>query len=184
MARISSAAADHLSAAQGILASCPAKRELDDDLVTYVSQARELAQATVYRWMGSDADKAGRVGESIGCISLSMSLFKKLKTSKLPVISSRAKAEYATVEELYRNWTKYNDSVAFESISDSATVQDRVPSGREVLAAKPFQTPKLKFGESMDDGDFNEQISGLRIEDQGSQSEEETRSYAGKGSYY
>jgi hypothetical protein len=184
MARICSAAADHLSAAQGILASCPAKRELDDDLITYVGQARELAQALVYRWMGSDADKAGKVGESIGCINLSMSLLKKLRTSKLATISSRAKAEYATAEELHRNWTKYNDSVAFESILDSASVQDRVPSGREVLAAKPFQTPKLKFGESVEDGDFNERISGLGIEDQGSDSEEETRSYAGKGSYY
>jgi len=184
MARISSAAADHLSAAQGILASCPAKREIDDDLITYVSQARELAQASVYRWMGSDADKAGKVGESIGCINLAMQLLKKLKTSKLASISSRAKVEFATVEELYRNWTKYNDSVAFESVPDLASVQDRVPSGREVLASKPFQAPKLKFGDLIDDGDFNERISGLRIEDQGSQSEEETRGYAGKGSYY
>ena len=184
MARISSAAADHLSAAQGILASCPTKREIDDDLITYVSQDRELAQASVYRWMGSEADKAGKVGESIGCITLALSLLKKLKGSKLASISSRAKVEFTTVEELCRNWTKYNDSVAFESIPDSASVQNRVPSGREVLAAKPFQTPKLKFGDLVDDGDFNERISGLRIEDQGSQSEEETRSYAGKGSYY
>lgn len=184
MARISSAAADHLSAAQGILASCPAKRELDDDLITYVSQDRELAQALVYRWMGSDADKAGKVGESIGCITLALSLLKKLKGSKLASISSRAKLEFTIVEELCRNWTKYNDSVAFESVPDSASLQGRVPSGREVLAAKPFQTPKLKFGDLVDDGDFNERISGLRIEDQGSQSEEETRSYAGKGSYY
>ena len=184
MARISSSAADHLSAAQGILASCPAKRELDDDLLTYVSQDRELAQASVYRWMGSDADKAGKVGESIGCINLSLSLLRKLRASKLASISSRAKTEFATVEELARNWQKYNDSVAFEPVLDSATVQDRVPSGREVLAAKTFQSPKLKFGELVDDGDFNERISGLRIEDQGSQSEEETRSYAGKGSYY
>jgi len=184
MARICSSAADHLSAAQGILASCPAKRELDDELITYVGQDRELAQAAVYRWMGKDADKAGKVGESIGCITLAVNILKKLKTSKLASISSRAKLELATVEELYRNWTKYNDSVAFESILDSATVQDRVPSGREVLAAKSFQTPKLKFGDLVDDGDFNERISGLRIEDQGSQSEEETRSYAGKGSYY
>ena len=36
----------------------------------------------------------------------------------------------------------------------------------------------------MDYGDFNEQINGLRIEDQREQSDEETRSYAGKGSYY
>ena len=184
MARISSAASDHLSAAQGILASCPAKREIDDDLITYVSQDRELAQAAVCRWMGSDADKAGKVGESISCIILALSLLKKLKGSKLASISSRAKVEFTTVEELYRNWTKYNDSVAFESVPDSASVQDRVPSGREVLAAKPFQTPKLRFGDLVDDGDFNERISGLRIEDQGSQSEEETRSYAGKGSYY
>jgi len=184
MARISSSAADHLSAAQGILASCPAKRELDDDLLTYVSQDRELAQASVYRWMGSDADKTGKVGESIGCINLSLSLLRKLRASKLTSIASRAKTEFATVEELARNWTKYNDSVAFEPVLDSATVQDRVPSGREVLAAKTFQSPKLKFGDLVDDGDFNERISGLRIEDQGSQSEEETRSYAGKGSYY
>ena len=184
MARISSAAADHLSAAQGILASCPAKRELDDDLITYVSQDRELAQASIYRWMGNDADKAGKVGESISCITLAMSLLKKLKGSKLPTISSRAKNEFAIVEELYRNWNKYNDAVAFETIPDPASVQDRVPSGREVLAAKLFQTPKLKFGDLVDDGDFNERISGLRIEDQGSQSEEETRSYAGKGRYY
>ena len=92
--------------------------------------------------------------------------------------------EYSVVEELYRNWKKYNDSVAFESILDSASVQDRVPSGREALAMKAFQSPKLKFGELVDDGDFNERIRGLRIEDQGEQSEEETRSYAGKGSYY
>ena len=184
MARISSAAADHLSAAQGILASCPAKRDLDDDLLTYVSQDRELAQALIYRWMGSDADKAGKVGESIGCINLSLSLLRKLRGSKLPNIAIRAKAEFAVVEELARNWTKYNDSVAFEPVLDSATVQDRVPSGREVLAAKTFQRPKLKFGELVGDGDFNERISGLRIDDQGSQSEEETRSYAGKGSYY
>lgn len=184
MARICSAAADHLSAAQGILASCPAKRELDDGLIVYVSQDRELAQASIYRWMGQDADKAGKVGESIGCINLSLTLLKKLKGSKLPSIASRAKAEFATVEELARNWIKYNDSVAFEAVLDSASVLDRVPSGREVLAAKTFQTPKLKFGELVDDGDFNERISGLRIEDQGSQSEEESRSYAGKGSYY
>jgi len=49
---------------------------------------------------------------------------------------------------------------------------------------KGFVAPKLKFGELVDDGDFNERISGLRIEDQGSQSEEETRGYAGKGRYY
>jgi hypothetical protein len=184
MARISSAAADHLSAAQGILASCPAKRELDNDLITYVSQDRELAQASVYRWMGNDADKAGKIGESIGCITLALSLLKNLKGSKLVTISSRAKTELSTVEELYRNWTKYNDSVAFETVPDPSSVQDRVPSGREVLAAKAFQMPKLKFGDFVDDGDFNERISGLRMEDQGSQSEEETRSYAGKGSYY
>jgi BRO1-like domain len=184
MARISSAAADHLSAAQGILAACPAKRELEDDLLTYVSQDRELAQATVYRWMGCDADKAGKVGESIGCISLSLSILRKLKGSKLDTIASRAKLELVTAEELYRNWTKYNDSVAFEPILDSATVQDRVPSGREVLGVKPFQAPKLKFGDLVDDGDFNERIRGLAIDDQGDESEEETRNYAGKGSYY
>jgi hypothetical protein len=184
MARISSSAADHLSAAQGILASCPAKRELDDDLLTYVSQDRELAQASVYRWMGSEADKAEKVGESIGCITLALNILKKLKGSKLPSIASRAKIEFATVEELSRNWVKYNDSVAFESVLDSATVQDRVPSGRDVLAAKTFQTPKLKFGDLVDDGDFNERISGLRIEEQDSPSEEETRSYAGKGRYF
>src|ERR1700751_2074693 len=60
MARICSSAADHLSSAQGILASCPNKRELEDDLITYVSQDRELAQAAVYRWMGQDVDKAGK----------------------------------------------------------------------------------------------------------------------------
>jgi len=116
MARICSAAADHLSAAQGILASCSAKRELDDGLIVYVSQDRELAQALVYRWMGQDADKAGKVGESIGCINLSLTLLKKLKGSKLPSIASRAKAEFVTVEELARNWIKYNDSVAFEPV--------------------------------------------------------------------
>ena len=184
MARISSAATDHLSAAQGILASCPAKREIGDDLITYVGQDRELAQASVFRWMGNDADKAGRIGESIACITLAMSILKKLKGSKLPSIAQRAKEEFTTAEELHRNWNKYNDSVAFETIPDSAIVQDRVPSGRDVLAAKPFETPKLKFGNLVDDGDFNERITGLRIEDQGSQSEEETRSYAGKGSYY
>jgi hypothetical protein len=113
-----------------------------------------------------------------------MSLLKKLKGSKLSTIAARAKIEFTIVEELYRNWTKYNDSVAFESIPDSASVQDRVPSGREVLSAKPFQTPKLKFGDLVDDGDFNERIRGLEVGDQDSQSEEETRSYAGKGSYY
>jgi len=184
MARICSSAADHLSAAQGILASCAGKRELEDDLITYVSQDRELAQAAVYRWMGQDADKAGKTGESIGCVSLSLTLLKKLKGSKLPGIAARAKLEFTVVEELHRNWKRYNDSVAFDSIMDSASVQDRIPSGREALAMKPFQTPKLKFGDLVDDGDFNERISGLRIEDQGSQSEEETRSYAGKGSYY
>jgi len=183
MARICSSAADHLSAAQGILASCPTKRELDDDLISYVSQDRELAQATVYRWMGNTADKAGNVGESIGCINLSISILKKLKTSKLPSIASRAKTEFAIAEELARNWIKYNDSVAFEPVLDSASVQDRVPSGREALAMKQFQTPKLKFGDFVDDGDFNERISGLRIEDRDS-SDEETRNYAGKGSYY
>jgi hypothetical protein len=184
MARIYSSAADHLSAAQGILASCPSKRDLDDDLVSYVSQDRELAQAGIYRWMGQDADKAGKTGESLGCITLSLNLLKKLKGSKLPSIANRAKIEYVATEELYRNWKKYNDSVAFESILDSTSVQDRVPSGREALGMKAFQTPKLKFGELVDDGDFNERIRGLRIEDQGDLSEEETRSYAGKGSYY
>jgi len=184
MARICASAADHLSAAQGILASCPGKRDLDDDLITYVSQDRELAQAAVYRWMGQDADKAGKTGESIGCITLSVNVLKRLRGSKLPSIASRAKAEFTVVEELYRNWKKYNDSVAFESILDSASVQDRVPSGREALAMKPYQTPKLKFGELVDDGDFNERIRGLGIEDHGEQSEEETKSYAGKGRYY
>src|SRR5579859_1393024 len=152
MARICSAAADHLSSAQGILASCRNKRELDDDLVLYVSQDRDLAQAAVYRWMGQDADKSGKVGDSIGCILLSLNILKKLKNSKLPSISSRAKIDYIVVEELYRNWTKYNDSVAFEPVLDSATVQDRVPSGREVLSMKAFVQPKLKFGELVDDG--------------------------------
>ena len=184
MARISSAAADHLSSAQGILASCPNRRELDDDLVSYVSQDRDLAQAAIFRWMGQDYDKAGKVGDSIGCIVLSLNILKKLKGSKLASISARAKQDYAVVEDLHRNWTKYNDSVAFEPVLEAATVQDRVPSGREVLSAKGFVAPKLKFGELIDDGDFNERIHGLRIEDQGSQSEEETRSYAGKGNYY
>ena len=184
MARICSSAADHLSAAQGILASCPAKHELEDDLITYVSQDRELAQAAIYRWMGSAADKEGKVGESIGCINLSMSILKKLKTSKLPSIAHRAKIEFIVVEELHRTWKKFNDSVAFAAIMDSATVQDRVPSGREALAIKPFQMPKIKFGDLVDDGDFNERINGLGIEDQHEQSDEETRSYAGKGSYY
>ena len=183
MARICSAAADHLSAAQGILAACPGKKDLDDDLQTYVKEDRELAQAAVYRWMGCDADKAGKVGESIGCISLSLSILRRLKSSKLDTISSRAKLELVTVEDLYRNWSKYNDSVAFEPILDSGTVQDRVPSGREVLGAKSFQTPKLKFGDVTDDGDFSERIRGLAIDDP-NQSEEETRNYAGKGSYY
>jgi hypothetical protein len=134
--------------------------------------------------MGSDADKAGKVGESIGCIVLALNILKKLKGSKLESISSRAKVEFTVVEELHRTWQKYNNSVAFEAIVDSATVQDRVPSGREVLAAKVYQPPKLKFGDLVDDGDFNERIEGLRIEDQGEQSDEETRTYAGKGSYY
>lgn len=134
--------------------------------------------------MGQNADKSGKVGDSIGCILLSLNILKKLKGSKLASISARAKNEFAVVEELYRNWSKYNDSVAFEPVLDAATVLDRVPSGREVLNMKGFVAPKLKFGELVDDGDFNEQISGLRIEDHGSQSEEETRSYAGKGSYY
>jgi len=184
MARISSAAADHLSAAQGILASCPQKKDLSDELTTYVTQDRELAQAAVYRWMGVDADKAGKVGESLGAIQLSLSLLKKLRGSKLGAITERAKSELAVCEELERNWRKYNDSVAFEVVLDSASMQDRVPSGREALSVKGFVVPKLKFGELVDDGDFNERIAGLRVEDHGDQSEEETRSYAGKGSYY
>lgn len=184
MARISSAAVDHLSAAQGILASCPHKRDLSDDLTDYVKQDRELAQASVYRWMGSDAEKGGKTGEALGAIQFSLSLLRKLRTSKLAAIAGRAKAEYAVVEELERNWRKYNDSVAFEPVLESASVQDRVPSGREVLAVKAFVVPKLKFGELVDDGDFNERIAGLRIEDQGLGEDEETRSYAGKGSYY
>jgi hypothetical protein len=178
MARICSAAA------QGILAACAGRRELEDDLQNYVKEDRELAQAAVYRWMGCDADKAEKTGESVGCISLTLSILRRLKGSKLDSISSRAKLELATAEELYRNWSKYNDSVAFEPILDSGTVQDRVPSGREVLGAKVFQTPKLKFGDLPDDGDFNERIHGLAIDDPGEQSAEETRNYAGKGSYY
>jgi hypothetical protein len=184
MARICSAAADHLSAAQGILASCPGKRDLDDDLITYVSQDRELAQAEIYHWMALDADKQGKVGDSIGCILLSLNTFKKLKSSKLGAISARAKGEFDVVEGLYRTWKKYNDSVAFEHILEAGTVLDRVPSGREVLAAKAFVAPKLKFGELVDDGDFNERLDGLRIDEQDGQSDEEIKNYAGKGSYY
>jgi hypothetical protein len=179
MARICSAAADYLSAAQGILASCKNKNNIDDDLLTYVTQDREFAQASLYKWMGREADKAGKTGESLGCIQLSLSLLKKLRGSKLSSISARVKAEYAIVEELQRNWAKYNDSVAFEQILDAAGVLGRVPSGREVLAMRAFQTPKLRFG----DVPVDEGIPGTPGE-YGEDSEEDTRSYAGKGSYY
>jgi hypothetical protein len=176
LARICIAASSHAEAGTGLLAASSSRRKREDDEVVpelerYLDSLHRVARAKCCRFLGIDAEAAGRVGEGIGWAALGRSFLSssssttsttgKLKREFLERRESKALErgdaswgldagrleEGRTLERLSDKWTKSNDAVFFQVVEGASTLAARIPSGRDVHTLKPWEPATLDSGE-------------------------------------
>ncbi|KAK5130908.1 hypothetical protein LTR08_001571 [Meristemomyces frigidus] len=173
-ARISLAAAEHASQAQGLLGrSGSAAGKIDEDLIKYATDLRRTARGKAARFLAIDAELSGKTGEGLAWLKgakkemgLAVELedgkrkgFRGLKQSWQERREDKkvekggewgmdaGKLEEArVVEMLEAKWDKENDTVNVQLVPPYEPLLASMPSGREYHSPQPYIPPKLDAG--------------------------------------
>ncbi|KAF2187825.1 pH-response regulator protein-like protein palC [Zopfia rhizophila CBS 207.26] len=168
-ARLCLAAAEHASKAQAMIGRAST---VDESLVKYVDDLRRTAKGKACRFLGIDAELAGKTGEGIAWLrgakkelgfaamggeeEKKASGFSKLKKEWQEKREDRkiekgegwgADAgkfeEGRVVEMLLQKWVKMNDTMGVQLVPPSERLLAGMPSGREYHSPKMFIPPAL-----------------------------------------
>ncbi|KAF2084015.1 hypothetical protein K490DRAFT_50152 [Saccharata proteae CBS 121410] len=169
-ARLCLAAAEHAGRGIALLGSgSVGGRGVDEGLVKYLRDLRGTARGKACRFLGIDAELAGRTGEGIAWLrgaAKEMGFVETGKEAKSGL--SRFKMDWKErredrriekggdwggdagrfeegriVELLERKWVKMNDTVGVQPIPPSPPLLASMPSGREYHVPQPFKMPTL-----------------------------------------
>ncbi|RPA92004.1 hypothetical protein L873DRAFT_1711798 [Choiromyces venosus 120613-1] len=208
IARLCVAASDHAAKALGLLSTAEKSDagKISEELLRYADSLRRVSRAKACRFLGIDAEAAGRVGEGIswirgaktilyasGSSSSSASAVGSLLRRKDEVWGADAGKldEEKTLDALEARWEKLNDSVMFQKCPDVQELMGRIPTGRELhQTIKSWEPPKLDVGELralraagnpgaevvVEEEDSEEDTAAVGVDDGGD--------YAGRGGYY
>ncbi|KAF1999513.1 pH-response regulator protein-like protein palC [Amniculicola lignicola CBS 123094] len=168
-ARLCLASSEHASKAQGMLGRAS---KVDERLVKYVDDLRRTAKAKACRFLGIDAEIAGKTGEGIAWLrgakkelgfaaagaqeEKKSSGFSKLKKDWQEKREDKKIEkgdgwgtdagkfeEGRVVDMLLQKWNKMNDTIGVQLVPPSEPLLASLPSGREYHNPKPFATPTL-----------------------------------------
>ncbi|KAF2467541.1 pH-response regulator protein-like protein palC [Lindgomyces ingoldianus] len=168
-ARLCLAASEHASKAQAMLGRSV---KVHESLVKYVDDLRRTAKGKACRFLGIDAELAGKTGEAIAWLRgatkelgfAAMGAEEEKKASGLSKLKKewQVKREDRKIEKgegwgtdagkfeegrvvdmLLQKWVKMNDTMGVQLIPPSEPLLAGMPSGREYHAAKLFVTPAL-----------------------------------------
>ncbi|KAM3415333.1 hypothetical protein BST61_g8862 [Cercospora zeina] len=169
-ARFCLAAAEHATAAGGLLGRGSGAAKLDQDLVKYVDQVRRTARGRAARFLAIDAELSGKTGEGLAWLKgarkelgLVVELedgkrkgFKGLKQSWQERREDRKVdkgaewgmdagrlEEARVVEMLEAKWDKENSTINVQLVPPYEPLLAQMPSGREYHTPQPYQPPTL-----------------------------------------
>ncbi|GAA5959660.1 hypothetical protein JCM3765_007232 [Sporobolomyces pararoseus] len=178
----------------------------------YLSDGRQLALSLSYKWLGVDNGERSETGEALGWLGLASKALEELNDKdkglnkfKIGKGKSAAKGrkgkiqeEIESVQAFTKAYKKVNDTVHFQPIPNTQTLQARLPSGRPALSLKPYSSTPPAFrpmvsanGSALPpkrvppppnlDG-----IGGLSLDDDddSSDGEDEDGNYLGAGQYF
>ena len=175
-------------------------------LLKYLSASAYVAKAIAYKWLAIDAGENGeRVGDAITFLRLAADEIqtkkerftglsatsggKKGKSSRME-LKTIQEQESRNIQHWLKAYMKLNDTVTFQPVPPASDLHSKIPAGRSVLNAKPFQPPEPKFGPrpgDRRDGSFDAVVQGLsdaRLGDGASPNPSTPSKYAGANAYY
>ncbi|WPG98923.1 pH-response regulator protein palC [Acrodontium crateriforme] len=170
-ARISLAAADYASEAQGLLSKSGASTgRLDNDLIKYATDLRRTSRGKAARFLAIDADLSGKTGDALawlkgarrelgipidteegkpkGFRGLKQSWHerredKKVETSGEWGMDAGKLDEIRVVEMLEAKWDRENSTVNVQLVPPYEPLLASMPSGREYHTTQPYTPPSL-----------------------------------------
>lgn len=169
-ARLCLASSEHAAKAQAMLGHAS---KVDDRLIKYVDDLRRTAKGKACRFLGCDAELAGKTGEGIAWLrgarkelgftaagadeeknASGLSKLKKgwqekredRKVEKNEGWGSDAGKfeEGRIIDMLLKKWEKMNDTMQVQIVPPSEQVLAAMPSGREYHTPKMFVVPALE----------------------------------------
>ncbi|KAH8149753.1 uncharacterized protein LAJ45_06384 [Morchella importuna] len=191
LARLCVAASDHAGRALGLLGGV---ESVAVEFRAYVDALQRVARAKACRFLGVDAEGAGRCGEGIAWVGLAREVLGGAgggggggggKDGVWGMDAGWAEEE-RVCKALESRWRKVNDSVLFQVVPGTAAVAARMPTGREIHSVGVWEAPRLGAEEMRAlrmEGAVGVGMEGLE-EDSGEEEEPAKVEYAGKGGYY
>ncbi|CUA66674.1 pH-response regulator protein palC [Yarrowia lipolytica CLIB122] [Rhizoctonia solani] len=171
--------------------------EVSQDTRRYLEDETALTEALAHKWLGVDAGEAGRTGDAAGYLKWAKSELESLKEGKLARfkksggVDGKMKKE-RSVEELesigmfLNNYLKVNDSINFQPVPTSSTLQSTIPAGMSVVTEKPYEAPMPAFGPGTPDyvARHVQKPDPDTTTSPPSEPKEDDRDYGLKGSYF
>ncbi|CAE6429324.1 unnamed protein product [Rhizoctonia solani] len=175
----------------------PDNAEVSQDLRRYLEEETALIGALAHKWLGVDAGEAGRTGDAVGYLKWAKSELESLKEGKLArfkksgnvdgkMKKERSVEELESVGTFLGNYMKVNDSVNFQPVPTSSSLQSTIPAGMSVVTEKTYEAPMPAFGPGTPDY-VARHVQKLDIDTNPAESErkeEDDRDYGLKGSYF
>ncbi|KAJ4345589.1 uncharacterized protein N0V89_011722 [Didymosphaeria variabile] len=154
-ARLCLSSAEHAAKAQAMLGR---SSKVDDSFTKYIDDFRRTARGKACRFLGVDAELAGKTGDGIAWLrgaqkELGFSAIdadeekKKSGLSKLKkewAEKREDKKEGRVVDMLLKKWEKMNDTISVQVVPSSSQLLSAMPSGREYHTPKPYIIPTLE----------------------------------------
>lgn len=175
--------------------------EVSQDIRRYLEEESALSEALAHKWLGVDAGEAGKTGDAVGYLKWAKSELESLKEGKLARLKKsggvgggdgkmkkeRSAEEVESVGTFLKNYQKVNDSVNFQPVPTSSSLQSTIPAGIPVVSEKEYEPPMPAFGPGTPDY-VARHVQKLDVEDNSVTSEdqpkEDDREYGLKGSYF
>ncbi|KAF2739326.1 pH-response regulator protein palC [Polyplosphaeria fusca] len=168
-ARLCLASAEHAAKAQSMLGRAA---KVDESLTRYADDLRRTAKGKACRFLGIDAELAGKTGDGIAWLrgankelgfltgadeDKKASAFSKLKKDFKEKREDKKiergegwgtdagkMEEGRVVDFLMKKWVKENDTIGIQTVPPSEPLLASMPSGREYHNPKPFIIPALE----------------------------------------
>ncbi|KAF2209335.1 hypothetical protein CERZMDRAFT_47229 [Cercospora zeae-maydis SCOH1-5] len=169
-ARFCLAAAEHATAASGLLGRGSGAAKLQPELVRYAADVRRTARGKAARFLAIDAELSGKTGEALAWLRgarKELGLVVELEEGKRKGFKGLRQTwqerredrkvdqgaewgmdagrleEARVVEMLEAKWDKENSTINVQLVPPYEPLLARMPSGREYHTPQPYQPPSL-----------------------------------------
>ncbi|CAE6438981.1 unnamed protein product [Rhizoctonia solani] len=174
----------------------PDNAEVSQDIRRYLEEETALNEALAHKWLGVDAGEAGRTGDAVGYLKWAKSELESLKEGKLAKFKKsggdgkmkkeRSVEELESIGMFLNNYLKLNDSINFQPVPTSSSLQSTIPAGMSVVTEKAYEAPMSAFGPGTPDY-VARHVQKLDLDTTTppeSEPKEDDRDYGLKGSYF